>query len=284
MVSLSSPGGALEIDLLPEYGARLHRLRYRGADLLRTPHDIELHQRQPFTWGSYVMAPWCNRIAVAPVRVGSRLVELGSNHSDGTALHGQVYVRPWSLRGGGAFAVRGGGDGWPWEYEVEQRIALDDRTVRLELALTNLSDDSMPAGLGIHPWFRRPVGVSIPARSVYETNLRPPRRPSPVAGAFDLREQSSIAAGLDATWADLERPAVELAWPELGLRATLRADGPTVHVVAANPTDIDATAVEPQTHAPDGLRRLLHGDPGALAMLAPGEVLRLGVELAFFAA
>lgn len=42
-----------------------------------------------------------------------------------------------------------------------------------------------------------------------------------------------------------------------------------------------AVAVEPQTHAPQGLRRLLNREPGAMAMIGPAESLRMGVELAF---
>jgi hypothetical protein len=48
-------------------------------------------------------------------------------------------------------------------------------------------------------------------------------------------------------------------------------------VAVATPTSLDATAVEPQTHAPWGLRRLAAGDPDGLALLGPGEVL--GLEL-----
>ncbi len=48
---------------------------------------------------------------------------------------------------------------------------------------------------------------------------------------------------------------------------------------AQTPAEPDATPVEPQTHGPDGLRRLLNGEPDAIALLAPGEELSLGVQL-----
>mgnify|MGYP001794549893 CR=1 FL=1 len=34
-------------------------------------------------------------------------------------------------------------------------------------------------------------------------------------------------------------------------------------------------ALEPETHAPQGLRRLLNGEPGGLAVVVPGETLTL---------
>jgi galactose mutarotase-like enzyme len=50
-------------------------------------------------------------------------------------------------------------------------------------------------------------------------------------------------------------------------------------VAVATPPDLDAIAVEPQTHAPDGLRRMLDGRPDGLTMLPPEASLALDVEI-----
>ena len=103
--------------------------------------------------------------------------------------------------------------------------------------------------------------------------------PVPVTGAHDLRAFGSMVDGLDATWTRLGDPPVRLRWPAWGLSATMRADGPSLHIVAASPGFIDAVAIEPQTHAPQAMRRLLGGEPGALAWLEPGSTLALRTEL-----
>jgi galactose mutarotase-like enzyme len=74
---------------------------------------------------------------------------------------------------------------------------------------------------------------------------------------------------------------VELSWPQLGLHATMRASAPTTCIVVASPPGRGAIAVEPETHAPQGIRRLVQDEPGPLVMLAPGDRLTLGVQLAF---
>jgi galactose mutarotase-like enzyme len=76
-------------------------------------------------------------------------------------------------------------------------------------------------------------------------------------------------------------PPVILAWPDIGLTATLEFDAPERFVVAASPAEIDAVAIEPQTHAPAGIRRLEQGEPGGLAMIDPGDALSLTVRLDF---
>jgi len=232
MEELRYSDGDVEVIVLPEAGARFHRLRAFGHDLLRTPDDPDTHHRDPFFWGAYVMAPWCNRIEAGPVLLGSRRIALGSNFVDGSAIHGQVYARPWDRREDGTLHVRGGGDGWPWVYEVGLRIEVVDRSVWIEQSLINMSQDPMPAGLGIHPWFRRPMLVAIRGDTVYSPNAATRPRPEPVHGPFDLREVGEMPADLDATWSHLAEPPVELRWPDLGIRATMRIALTTQIVIA----------------------------------------------------
>ena len=87
---------------------------------------------------------------------------------------------------------------------------------------------------------------------------------------------------LDAAWSNPREPAVELRWADLGLTASLCAESEAgVWIVAASRGGLEAIAVEPQTHAPYGLHRLLRGEPGALQTLAPASTLCLSISLAF---
>jgi aldose 1-epimerase len=178
-------------------------------------------------------------------------------------------------------SVRHVDEGWPWPYEIRLRPALDGRTLALTLQLSNRSDRPMPAGIGLHPWFVRPLEVRVPAAAVYRSNADSPPRPEPVDGTpRDLRSTTEPPSGLDATWTSLQEPSVELHWPLLGLAAQLvaRTDSP-VCVAIATPPDPDATAVEIQTHGPDGLRRLGNGEPDAMALLQPAAGMELRLEL-----
>lgn len=271
----------VDVDVLPEVGARLHRVRAFGHDLLRTPDDPRRHLDDPFFWGGYLMTPWCNRLEAAPIDVAGRRLALPSNFPDGTAIHGQVYARSWERLGDGTYRVRGGGDGWPWPYEAGVVYTVRGATLVIGMFVTNHGDTPMPAGIGIHPWFRRPIQIAIHGDAVYPQNLATARDPEPVTGAYDLRRLGTMADDLDATWVGLADPAVEMAWPDAPIGMTMSVAGPTPHIVAASPHDVDAVAVEPETHAPQGLRRLLGGEPGGLAWLEPGATLGLEATLAF---
>lgn len=273
--------GALEVDVLPDAGARIHRLQFEGEDVLRTPISLEMHRADPFFWGAYVMAPWANRIAAGRYEVAGRTVELEATFRDGTAIHGQVHTRPWRQVADGAFKVEAGGGGWPWAFVVRSELDVADARLDLRLKLTNRADGPMPAGLGLHPWFRRPLEASLRAERVFERLDESPREPAPVSGAHDLRARGRLPLNLDAAWTDLSSPPVELSWPATGLSAVMTTSPEASVLVAASPAELDAVAIEPQTHAPNGLRRLLNGEPGALALLEPGASLELGISLAF---
>ena len=279
---LTIADGPIEVELLPDVGARVHRLRVFGHDLLRTPEDPSAHQRDPFRWGAYLMAPWCNRIAAAPTVVDDQLVSLAPNFEDGTAIHGQVHSARWQLAPDGTLSVRSGDDGWPWPYQCRLRVGATDAVLTLELSLTNLGRTPMPCGLGLHPWLRRPLEVRVNAGTVLRSNMDPDARAVPVSGSWDLREMRPMPDDLDAAWPTPGDPAVELGWPDCGVQAVMRVRSDAgAWIVAASPSSVDAVAIEPQTHAPHGLHRFLNGEQGALHPLEPGGTLELTTELAF---
>ncbi len=280
-MSLRIASDEVEVVLLPERGARLHRLRAFGQDLLRTPDTVDAYDREPFFWGGFVMAPWCNRIEARPTRVGDHTVDLPSNFADGTAIHGQVQALPWKVMPDGRLRVQAGSDAWPWRYEVSLAVTVDGARVMLEHALTNRSDAPMPGGIGIHPWFRRPLQVAFPADRVFASNDASGRDPEAVRGNLDLRDLRPMPPDLDATWVRRGNQPVTLSWPDIGVGARLQAGPSAGYLCAASPSAFDHVAIEPQTHAPNGLRRLLRDEPGALQWLAPGRSLLLEVEMVF---
>jgi aldose 1-epimerase len=277
---LTLRGDDLEVVVLPGIGARLHRIRAFGEDLLRTPADTATHLEEPFFWGAFPMAPWCNRAPAGRSEVAGRTVRLTPNFADGTAIHGLVSWTPWA-HDDGSLHVEAGGNGWPWRHQVVLVPSVAGRTLELDYRLTNLAPEPMPAGIGLHPWFRSPVEVRLPADAVYESNSASAAEPRSVAGAVDLRRIGRPSTGLDGTWTSLRERTLELRWPDLGIRAVVEMESATASacVALASPATPDAVAVEPQTHGPDPLRRLANGEPDAPILLPRGETLRFVTRL-----
>src|SRR5690606_5536689 len=78
----------LVVHLIPELGCRVHRIQFRGVDLLRTPPMVSDSYREPFLWSGFLMAPWANRMPEATFEWGGERHRLQANFSDGSAIHG----------------------------------------------------------------------------------------------------------------------------------------------------------------------------------------------------
>ncbi|HEY7969579.1 MAG TPA: hypothetical protein VID95_06245, partial [Candidatus Limnocylindrales bacterium] len=99
----------LALEILPDVGARIHRLRRDGRDLIRTPSDVRRHLDDSWFWGSYPMAPWCNRVQPGRSTLAGHELDLPVNFRDGTSIHGQVSQAAWQHVEDGTFRIRAGG-------------------------------------------------------------------------------------------------------------------------------------------------------------------------------
>lgn len=286
LVVIGGEGDDVRAEVLPPVGARLHRVTAFGHEVLRAAPALDAHRRDPFLWGAFPMVPWCNRVPGGRIVFGDEVVDVATNHVDAgrrSAIHGLAADRPWHVAGEGAFAFAGG-DELPWPWSVRQDVAVEGAVLRWAMTVRNEGDRPMPAGAGLHPWFTSAGGLSVrlAADLVYpRVGMIPSSDPRPVAGPTDLRAGGPPPWGLDDVFTGLGTPAAELVWREHDLRAELEVGGAVTHITVAAFPAMGAVAVEPQSHATDGHRRLRDGEPGAVDVVAPGEELRVTATLRF---
>lgn len=281
MIALASPDGSVRLELLPEVGGRIHALTIDGRAVLRTPEDPAEHARDPLRWGSYPMVPWCNRIPGGRLRFAGRRWQQPVEF-EGHAIHGRGYAVPWAVVSDSVLELDDAGDAQhPWPYRARQVFEVTDAGIALELSIESSARTPMPAGLGIHPWFAAlgALAVELPAEFVYpsEGNL-PTGDPIPVDARTDLRGLGVPAAGVDECWTGLTDRRIRLRRGD-GLALDYRFGATADHVVLAAIPDLDAVAIEPQTHAVDGHARAERGESGGVAVLAPGERLAVRYEI-----
>lgn len=224
----------------PRAGGRIGSLLVAGTEILVTGDIGE----PPMLWGSFPMAPWAGRVRNGRVQHDGveYALPLGLPPH---AIHGTTYVRPWTVTSSSTTTVSlhiDLGDDWPFGGWAEQRISVQDHVVRCELSVT-ASDRSMPAQVGWHPWFRKPI----------ETRVR-------FAGMY-LRDGAGIPTGEVVSmppgpWDDcfvdaLSDPTVVVPGhrgsPDVEVRLASNCD----HWVVYDQPD-HATCIEPQSGPPDG--------------------------------
>jgi aldose 1-epimerase len=121
-------------------------------------------------WGCYPMVPFAGRIRAGRFGFQGKEVVLPANLGP-HAIHGFGFIRPWEITGPARIGFQLG-DPWPWKGRVEQRFRLEPGCFHLELELH--AEQTMPAMLGWHPWFRRELSrggalrLGFPAARMYE--------------------------------------------------------------------------------------------------------------------
>lgn len=237
--------------LYPSVGGRLGQLDLGDGPLLRGPGaGLEW-----MAWGCYPLVPWSNRVPGGRLRFGAIDARLPVNSPDGSAIHGLVADRPWSVvavtptTAELTIAV----DVDPYRIVARQVVALVDGALDLVVSVTNAGGRMVPVGLGIHPWFRA-GRVVVPAELVWPGEPLPIGPPEPVSARRDLRH-GAVPEPMDACFGGLTEAAVEAPGVRLGW------DGPVTHVVVYS-GEPGWVCLEPVTMANDGFALAARGVAG----------------------
>lgn len=271
--------GRTRVTVAPAYGGRIAQITVADSRdwtplLFEPPQRIDA--RDPLAWGSYVLAPWPNRIAGGVFTFRGETYRVPVNNN-GNALHGFGYTRPWrvdDVTGDDCLLSLEMPPEWPFGGRVEQRIEAFDDGVRQRVTL-HADAAAYPCGVGWHPWFRRDVlphagmQLLIEAGARYELDaMIPTGRIVPVAGDWDFREYPAVGGrSLDDCWRGVQGPLC-VRWGALELVMTSTPNAAHAVIYSQHP---DAVCVEPQTCAIDAFNLAARGDSGAgMQIASPG--------------
>ena len=279
-------GAVTEVELLPEAGGAIGR--YSTLTDRQTYHWLLPGDAQ--TPSAFPMVPFCSRVRDAKFRFGQRTIRLVANFPpEPHAIHGHGWQSAWAVVESrvdmAVLQYQHLADNWPWDYLARQEVELrDSGHLVVSLSVRNQSASTMPAGLGLHPYFPRTPMARLQAAvgEVWETDeqLMPIRR-VPLPNYMDL--PSGVTVGeppLDNVFGAWDRQ-FSIRWPELQAGLRVRASQEFAHLVVYTPAARGYFCAEPATNVTDGFNMLWRGDAGhGVALLEPGAVLRGSMEFA----
>lgn len=281
MILLSHDG--FELGLAPELGGTVTHFRRHGADLLRPATGTG-----PTEMAAFPMIPFSGRIGHGRFHWRGRDVALAPNFPpEPHAIHGQAWRLPWRVATSGPGRAlltcdHGAGD-WPWAWRAEQEFRLTSEGLAVELRLTNLSAETMPAGIGWHPYFPA-AGAEIEADTAAAWQMGADKLPLDrhLPGPDEqLRERTPVGhLSLDTPFETAGGP-LHLHWPEAGRTLRILTDNTLRFLVVYTPPGEDYFCAEPVSHVPNMMNLTAAPRETGLVALAPGETLtgRIRMEL-----
>lgn len=256
MTSLSLRAGRLAVELAPQAGGSIARLRHGDVDLLRPMTDDAMASGRGNAAACYPLVPFSNRIANGRIVFDGQEFKLEANWPGVRhPMHGEGWARAWDVvRHDGQSAAlvheHDGRTGWPFRYRAQLAFHLDERALNVSMAIENLESRAVPAGIGLHPFFTRDADSALAFRTAAvwlgDAEVLPTKRVA-VPSEWDYSRPREIAPGLDNCFEDWDGRAV-ITWPGRGLRLELQASPPFHHAVVYTPANRPYFCVEPVSH------------------------------------
>lgn len=287
-MTIELTAGPLRLKLSPEIGGSIAGFEWNDGDqswpiLRRCPDPL----KQVLDAASFPLVPYVNRIRDGSFIFRGRDVHLQPNMAgDPSPLHGQGWLNPWIVEQAGessaTLAYRHEAGEWPWAYEARQAFTLRDDRLSLDISCRNLSNEPMPCGLGLHPYFpctaRTTLDTGVEVAWTIDEKVLPVDR-VPATGRFDLRDRRICGQDLDngfGGW-DGQATIADAAYP-FDLELT---SGDARFFQVYSPAMGGIFVAEPVTHANAALNEPEERWPDlGMRVLDPGASMNLSVRLA----
>jgi aldose 1-epimerase len=249
----------LEVTVSPDAGASLRSIKIlkngKSHELLSggdNPHDpTEL----PHGEGSFIMAPWVNRLRDGRLVTPDGIHEMPMNQPP-HAIHGLVREREWTIKEVTESSLSLEitlEEPWPYAGHIEYSLELDGRSLvqTMRLIAAHGETRQFPGSVGWHPWFNTTLGADTVTASAdvsgqweLDNTITATGNLSVTDTTTRLQNGTQFKTGeVDGCFIRNPNGTAVLSWPELTL--TISGSEAITHYMFYSPEH--ALCVEPQT-------------------------------------
>lgn len=258
MSILSLRAGRLALDLAPDCGGSIARFAVEGkGDVLRPASAEALASGKGNNTACYPLVPYSNRIAEGRLRFDGEEVMLAPNWpGQRHPMHGDGWSHPWQVTHHDETLVEltyqhDGSDGWPFRYRAQQTFRLGDDSLAIDMSISNLETRTVPAGMGLHPFFTRDPDSELTCRAsgvwLTDAEIIPTGRIA-IPPGWDFSQPRRIDEAVLDNCFDGWSGFATVSWPSRRLAVDLIAITPLDHLVIYTPEHRSFFCVEPVSH------------------------------------
>ena len=297
IVTLRDSTAGTSAEILVSQGFNCFRFTVSVAakpiDVIYAPGDFSLGQSRPSSGGIPILFPFPGRIPGTIFAWQGKDYPLEPGDAFGNAIHGFVHTRPWRVIERSENRVVGEFHAWrddpslkqrwPADFRIMATYTLSGNLLRTEYLLENPSDVPLPCGLGVHPYFRLPLGgtsreeclVRLPVTSRWEL-----KDMLPTSRKLELPDAAAYQAGrpfgelkLDDVFTGLlpdgEGYESTITDPA-GCRLRIGFDRAFRECVVYTPPHRDAICIEPYTCVAGAFAPLMQRLDVGIRIIPPG--------------
>jgi len=250
----------LKLDLIPELGGRINKLVFNEFHILRPFQIQKIKPLQSYKGGNFCLVPFSNRIKDSKFNFNQLQLKLAKNDPP-NAIHGHAYLGKWNIlkktENSAVIVYKHLANkfGWPWSYETFQTITLDGNDIVFELDILNKSNNPMPFGFGIHPYFNFNDKVKLKFSAEREWLGCPeefPVKTKTVENNFDYKKGSELWKKQKTICYENFKEEIEIFWVSNRKKVKIKTDKIFKHLIIHVPEHARYFCVEPVSHPTDG--------------------------------
>lgn len=266
----------LRLDLRPEEGACVWSMDFLGGSGWQPVLVPDTGKTEgALNSGLFWMLPFANRARQ------NRLhgVQIAPNTQEPLALHGSAWLHAWTVEtisDGSVQLSLSCHEPLPLPFSARLHLHLDGATFQAQVQVRNEATYSIPAGLGVHPYFPSLPQTTVQFEATHLYLEGPDHLPT---DAITLPPELDFSAG-----APLPRSRRNNAYggwkgqarirqPELGYELMMQAQGGMRELMLYAAPGLSRFALEPQTHTSGATLEEVPLPQVGLAILQPGQVL-----------
>lgn len=278
--------GASELALAPAIGGAIAWFRTDGPrgtiDWLRPASTAALDAGLADGMACFPLVPFSNRVRDGRFRFGGRTIQMPPNvPGQAHVEHGHGWQSAWTVAAQAdavaSLELAHAADAWPSPYVARQDFALDPGGLAVTLSIRNAGQETMPLGLGLHPYFPRTAETML--TTTVDKMWATDREVMPTA-LVDLPAGCAFSEGVRIDGLDLDNGftgwsgRAEITWADVGARLTMTATAPLRFLVIYSPPGERFFCAEPVSNCTDAfnLAAAGRGDTGTM-LLEPGATL-----------
>jgi aldose 1-epimerase len=299
-IMLEDAASGASAKILSGYGFNCYSFRPalggQPIEVLWAAPDFASGQSKASHSGIPILFPFPGRLRGSHLSYRGQTYPLGSDDGLGNGIHGFVLSRPWRIvehlpqRATGEFHASVDEPGllrrWPADFRLSVSYEVAGSSLNCEIAVHNPGKTPLPFGLGLHPYFRVPLGpggkaddcvITVPAAEYWElADMLPTGRKLPADGS------RALSSGLKFGQAKLDDVFTKLSYegdvcrtqindPHTGRILELTFDKSFSQCVVYNPPHREAVCIEPYTDVPDAFNLEAEDIRTGLRVLSAGE-------------